>query len=108
MIRRPPRSTLFPYTTLFRSPHFELSRGTHPWPLLRGEYKKSPLGRGFRGGGTITIILTNAILLSFISAKARFGLSLSPQPEGWGYDRLFVSIKRFVFVQRADLSGVVS
>src|SRR5258707_7337122 len=26
MIRRPPRSTLFPYTTLFRSPH-ELSGG---------------------------------------------------------------------------------
>src|SRR3989441_7620346 len=25
MIRRPPRSTLFPYTTLFRSPH----RGAH-------------------------------------------------------------------------------
>src|SRR6185436_11293969 len=23
MIRRPPRSTLFPYTTLFRSPHFD-------------------------------------------------------------------------------------
>src|SRR2546427_9135498 len=23
MIRRPPRSTLFPYTTLFRSPHLE-------------------------------------------------------------------------------------
>src|SRR6266496_4979168 len=27
MIRRPPRSTLFPYTTLFRSP----SRGLRPW-----------------------------------------------------------------------------
>src|SRR2546430_13241624 len=27
MIRRPPRSTLFPYTTLFRSP-----RGPRPWP----------------------------------------------------------------------------
>src|SRR3712207_9106069 len=25
MIRRPPRSTLFPYTTLFRSPHDEAS-----------------------------------------------------------------------------------
>src|SRR3989442_4209374 len=25
MIRRPPRSTLFPYTTLFRSAHLELS-----------------------------------------------------------------------------------
>src|SRR2546422_6827611 len=28
MIRRPPRSTLFPYTTLFRSPlYFEANRG---------------------------------------------------------------------------------
>src|SRR2546426_6047659 len=26
MIRRPPRSTLFPYTTLFRSPHVGLGR----------------------------------------------------------------------------------
>src|SRR6266513_3494989 len=26
MIRRPPRSTLFPYTTLFRSPHRNCSR----------------------------------------------------------------------------------
>src|SRR2546429_6543268 len=26
MIRRPPRSTLFPYTTLFRSPSYELLR----------------------------------------------------------------------------------
>src|SRR5258705_4387185 len=26
MIRRPPRSTLFPYTTLFRSPKFSVSR----------------------------------------------------------------------------------
>src|SRR3712207_6982229 len=29
MIRRPPRSTLFPYTTLFRSPH------DHPLPAAR-------------------------------------------------------------------------
>src|SRR5260221_2228505 len=27
MIRRPPRSTLFPYTTLFRSPHHEYVAG---------------------------------------------------------------------------------
>src|SRR5438132_5779730 len=31
MIRRPPRSTLFPYTTLFRS-----DRGRHRPPLARG------------------------------------------------------------------------
>src|SRR5260221_11466637 len=34
MIRRPPRSTLFPYTTLFRSPHNQVSHlafmGHHP------------------------------------------------------------------------------
>src|SRR3712207_7003031 len=30
MVRRPPRSTLFPYTTLFRSRHAALRRGRHP------------------------------------------------------------------------------
>src|SRR2546427_7827946 len=39
MIRRPPRSTLFPYTTLFRSPldadhHVGAGRGGDPDPLL--------------------------------------------------------------------------
>src|SRR3712207_7646780 len=29
MIRRPPRSTLFPYTTLFRSRHFGRRHGHH-------------------------------------------------------------------------------
>src|SRR3712207_6962776 len=29
MIRRPPRSTLFPYTTLFRSLHDDTSHGMH-------------------------------------------------------------------------------
>src|SRR3712207_7595004 len=33
MIRRPPRSTLFPYTTLFRSPHRQAARvRTRPLP----------------------------------------------------------------------------
>src|SRR2546425_4100611 len=30
MIRRPPRSTLFPYTTLFRSPGLAAERGGRP------------------------------------------------------------------------------
>src|SRR2546427_947045 len=36
MIRRPPRSTLFPYTTLFRS-HFDgyNARGNHVWRGLQ-------------------------------------------------------------------------
>src|SRR5256885_4799257 len=34
MIRRPPRSTLFPYTTLFRSPRRSASVGTATWLVL--------------------------------------------------------------------------
>src|SRR2546430_12529450 len=36
MIRRPPRSTLFPYTTLFRSPHGDAESTPR---LLRNRYR---------------------------------------------------------------------
>src|SRR3712207_7148599 len=39
MIRRPPRSTLFPYTTLFRSPVPKSLLARTVFPL--GEYRKS-------------------------------------------------------------------
>src|SRR5258708_24318901 len=35
MIRRPPRSTLFPYTTLFRSPFAPVSYGGHTIPIAQ-------------------------------------------------------------------------
>src|SRR3712207_7716259 len=40
MIRRPPRSTLFPYTTLFRSrqDHEEHGRGGDPAPVQRRDH----------------------------------------------------------------------
>src|SRR3982751_6865874 len=45
MIRRPPRSTLFPYTTLFRSPGVPGEDGCAPravyHPVVRGEDRKS-------------------------------------------------------------------
>src|SRR5258707_10929827 len=34
MIRRPPRSTLFPYTTLFRSSQIRFQRKSQPGPLF--------------------------------------------------------------------------
>src|SRR3712207_7030630 len=40
MIRRPPRSTLFPYTTLFRS-SIQAERATHRWP---GPCQGAPAG----------------------------------------------------------------
>src|SRR5437588_6287269 len=42
MIRRPPRSTLFPYTTLFRSVHAGDGRGARPPVRARGVH----VGRG--------------------------------------------------------------
>src|SRR3989442_10500841 len=43
MIRRPPRSTLFPYTTLFRSPQAA--------PQARGDRGAAQDRRGARGAG---------------------------------------------------------
>src|SRR2546430_16737565 len=45
IIRRPPRSTLFPYTTLFRSPHV-LARHYGPRNALR---RRPPSGRRDQG-----------------------------------------------------------
>src|SRR2546430_5490105 len=45
MIRRPPRSTLFPYTTLFRSPCCHSSNAS---PIERGSASCSPAAPGGR------------------------------------------------------------
>src|SRR2546423_7314917 len=45
MIRRPPRSTLFPYTTLFRSPRAGSARAGWPgwrWPRRAGRRAPGP------------------------------------------------------------------
>src|SRR5256885_9497715 len=48
MIRRPPRSTLFPYTTLFRSEHGLLSIGSlHP---VVGRGARLHIGESWRAG----------------------------------------------------------
>src|SRR3712207_9208896 len=49
MIRRPPRSTLFPYTTLFRSPAAELLAGG-PDPLADVGQRLVGLAATGRGG----------------------------------------------------------
>src|SRR3712207_7877483 len=48
MIRRPPRSTLFPYTTLFRSGQALLGAGLLRPPLLQEPPRRRPQAR--RGG----------------------------------------------------------
>src|SRR3712207_8423387 len=48
MIRRPPRSTLFPYTTLFRSAHARVGQPQR----LRARVRR---GRGRRGGAHLRV-----------------------------------------------------
>src|SRR2546426_9316969 len=50
MIRRPPRSTLFPYTTLFRSnPESKISLNRHPPATHQGSSASAPLSSSSTG-----------------------------------------------------------
>src|SRR2546422_7906536 len=49
MIRRPPRSTLFPYTTLFRSRR-ESGAVARPWRVHHGAATRGPAGDARRSG----------------------------------------------------------
>src|ERR1035441_10883537 len=52
MIRRPPRSTLFPYTTLFRSPHdLRQGRGRIRGGVGDAQSRAQQKERGGGGGG---------------------------------------------------------
>src|SRR5256885_6223683 len=82
MIRRPPRSTLFPYTTLFRS-HLELQRAhvqpftravarigsvDHPGPAVAGEHHGMlPPGRdlGAQGDRKSTRLNSSHLVISY-------------------------------------------
>src|SRR5256885_15839989 len=101
MIRRPPRSTLFPYTTLFRSLTYssELVQGRQA-PALNGSHDVRQglaallQGSGLQGrieGGTLTLLPTaanapeNAHRLSEITVTAGDQyVSLLPAPYAGG------------------------
>src|SRR3712207_6929699 len=53
MIRRPPRSTLFPYTTLFRSGGREAAVGAQPVVLLRVPRERERPERDRLTGGLV-------------------------------------------------------
>src|SRR5690242_21519276 len=69
MIRRPPRSTLFPYTTLFRSDHFPSSRE------LMTDFSASATPSGITHHLSVTAI--------GLSAKSRYQRRLCPTPAGF-------------------------
>src|SRR2546422_10803249 len=90
MIRRPPRSTLFPYTTLFRSV-MEHAFAASPARLVGAQLWGGALGAGIfatvglalaPGGGRWLVVWTPALLaaLVWLALAARRGLPLPIPP----------------------------
>src|SRR5256885_11023617 len=71
MIRRPPRSTLFPYTTLFRSPDVRRARTTSPASEYPPANDQSPPVAGIRATpDAIPLIPATGGLWSFADRKS--------------------------------------
>src|SRR2546429_8196881 len=98
MIRRPPRSTLFPYTTLFRSYksvslyeyHYERKVPEHPT-----EVKLTDSGRQVTGGGGITpdIVVSAPKQTKFEQMLYRDDVFWPAQTGGGGVTRPFLGPK---------------
>src|SRR2546427_12142739 len=69
MIRRPPRSTLFPYTTLFRSP---LKRSRPLWELYQID--------GYRGERSVIFAKVHHCMIDGVSGVQLLGVLFDPSP----------------------------
>src|SRR2546427_7931311 len=69
MIRRPPRSTLFPYTTLFRSP---LKRSRPLWELYQID--------GYRGERSVIFAKVHHCMIDGVSGVQLLGVMFDPSP----------------------------
>src|SRR3712207_6729836 len=95
MIRRPPRSTLFPYTTLFRSRMADLGIG--PWgeePVFHAPcfvVTHRPAETIIKKGGTSYIFVTEGIEAAMAQAKAAAGAQDVMVEGGADIDRQFLN-----------------
>src|SRR5256885_4368971 len=88
MIRRPPRSTLFPYTTLFRSILGYLSRSQESLPptLSLGLQRQQPLRYGENPDRKSTRLNSSHLVISYavfcLKKKKGSSFACSPPPAG--------------------------
>src|SRR5438093_8816875 len=81
MIRRPPRSTLFPYTTLFRSEGSKLSRSCSASAPLLAVLTRQPLSASKRSEEHTSELqsLTNLVCRLLLEKKNRTTTTLARQ-----------------------------
>src|SRR2546422_1342798 len=91
MIRRPPRSTLFPYTTLFRSAVL-LSAPSHANKLLAGYVALRALG-----------IVPNFVDILLLQTFITFLLYFAPTPGSSGLAELLSAAVMKIYVQAPSL-----
>src|SRR2546426_6552351 len=85
MIRRPPRSTLFPYTTLFRS-HGALARGAGPGGQ-RAERDGAGVDRKSTRLNSSHLVISYAVFC----LKKKKGTEISAHLRDWDEDQLYKS-----------------
>src|SRR3712207_9008787 len=68
MIRRPPRSTLFPYTTLFRSHKIVVEGHTDSRPIISGIYPSNWELSGARAARVVRIFLEQGFPADLLTA----------------------------------------
>src|ERR1041384_2361007 len=79
MIRRPPRSTLFPYTTLFRSPLL-LAIDWDTVLALDPKLPHVPLYCAKRGNAALEMLPFASVVGTIVSMPARTKVGTSPEP----------------------------
>src|SRR3989442_15208858 len=88
MIRRPPRSTLFPYTTLFRSPHVRATCGSPP------RYRPDPPAASAPRGGRGASLSGRGVLVERLESEAPGGPGCAGRQRPGGQGRLGAPLVR--------------
>src|SRR3712207_7502623 len=92
MVRRPPRSTLFPYTTLFRSREYEFSRGDVDLPAAEVDGVDAALHRPHD-------------LLRVVPARQHVGVRHARDRKSTRLNSSHANISYAVFCLKKNISG---
>src|SRR3989442_8636623 len=97
MIRRPPRSTLFPYTTLFRSPRAATPRRRADLQGRGGEPPRFPVGHRLGGDRKSTRLNSSHVRISyavFCLKKKKTNSTRNPFSQAYRTSLVFLSYAR--------------